>query len=246
MNRRLLIVWVLLIVIVVSFGLFLAFYSYTVSGTVADLATLQPVSGVTLTIGSHTATSDSTGHYSIAGVKYYQRADMSVAPINGYISHSNVAIAYNKHTVTVNVGMAPTLVETISLVNQAYDNNFTGYLWHLMDPDDQAAWKDQTTYANAMKILQTQAAKQKTGVSKTTVAGTITKVDKWTNPITGTVYQGVFAVPISYVDTLAGVSTTKTRTDYYQFAGGYYRYFPATSAEVVEATAAAINSQATK
>lgn len=229
-----------LVLLVAAIGLFVFFFTYTVSGKVADVATLQPVAGVTLSIGDHIAKTAADGTYTIAGIKLYQKKNMTVAVPAGYTSHADVVVSYAGRSTTQNVGVTPTLISIITTVNQSQDKQLPGYLWRFMHPDDQAKWTAEQTYATDMKALWDYAAKQKDVITNTKATGPATNLARWTNPISGITYTNVYSIPISYQETIGSKTTTQTRTDYYQEINGFYHYFAGTSAVVVQQAVAAI------
>lgn len=242
MNKKLVALFTVIALLIIGGVAYFLFSTYTVTGAAVNVATLQSASGVTLSVGSHSATVDANGHYTITGIKFSERKVLTVLAKSGYVDHDPITVSYKGRSATQNIAMRPTLVSVINSVNQAEDSSHAGYLWRLMHLDDQATWPDQASYATTMKTVWDYSAKQKDIISGTIISGAIIKLSSWIDPISGTSYQGVFAVPVSYTETVSGKATTKTRIDHYQDASGYFRYFAATSSKVLQSSAAAISA----
>jgi len=87
-----------------------------IEGVISDVGNANPLFGVTVSVGSQSVITNSSGVYTLTGVNIGSRT-ISVS-LNDYSSFSGVVLVNKGTTVTFNISMSP--------VNTALGNNYSG------------------------------------------------------------------------------------------------------------------------
>jgi len=225
MNKKYLFIILPIILVLILSG-FIFGYTYTVEGTVTNIATKQPVEGIVVKVANHKSVTDEKGNYRVEGIKLFQKENLIVEiPNREYERVEPVEISYDNRINKKDFTVEPTLEQISNLVNTSVRYAQYDYLWNFMHPDDKEYWGDKDEYVNLFKEAVEMRQRLEVSEKSNIIGNNIRILEHWKHTITGKEYNGVMEVPVETIIVRSGVEQPETTLNYYQWIDGFYHYF---------------------
>ena len=214
------------LIILLAVGYFYYARTDTVTGSVKDIATQQPIANVKVQVANKTGITDSNGDYTIEGLRFYQQKNLSVITPDGYNSVNPARLVFTSNRkLSKNIVLEPTLTHIVNLLDTASINHQYDYLWTFMYPDDQTYWGGKDAYTTLLKQRDDYLSQANITTKSLSVGANIRHMDTWLDPVTNKTYNDVMEVPISGIEVTDSKEQPQTTLDYYKKVGGFYHYF---------------------
>lgn len=243
MKKRTMGLIIIPVLVVLAVIIFLTTYTFKVQGSVSNIATKQPLKDVQVKIGGHTATTDNNGHYSISGIKIYEKGKLlQVDPPDKYVDPEATKVAFKGKSAIYDINVEPTIEEINNLLNTASLNHQYDYLWDFMHPDDQKYWGKKSDYVSLLKERDDLLSSFGQTTKSFSIGENIRTLKTWKSDVTNKDYTDVLEVPNRVILVIDGKEKPDTDLNYYQKVDGFYHYFTQVNKEELKQAIDDLNS----